>query len=114
MPHAANHKAHSSSLFGSVMARLSARIAPLVRAELSGALIMELERHFNERLLSELHERVKAIVARELEKREAVIDSVLPIVLHKYFKKTYGSTARLYRVRDREKTHILLSLPYQR
>jgi hypothetical protein len=77
MPHAANHKAHSSSLFGSVMARLSARIAPLVRAELSGALIMELERHFNERLLSELHERVKAIVARELEKREAVIDSVL-------------------------------------
>jgi len=78
MPHAVNHKAHGSSLLGSAMARLSARIAPLVRAELSGALITELERHFNERLLSELQERVEAIVARELEKREVGIDRVLP------------------------------------
>jgi hypothetical protein len=84
-------KGPSSLLLGRAFSRLSAKIAPLVRAELVGALVAELERHFNEQLLSELHERVEIIVERELPKRvaailtselsqrvEMIIDSVLP------------------------------------
>jgi hypothetical protein len=73
-----NHKTSSSSILEATLARVSARIAPLLKDELAGALISELERHFNEKLLPELHERVEAIVARELEKREAVDAPVWP------------------------------------
>jgi hypothetical protein len=57
-----------------VLARLSAKIAPLVQNELAGTLIAELERHFNEQLLSELQQQVGAIFDRELPKRvEAMV-----------------------------------------
>jgi hypothetical protein len=59
-----------------ILARLSAKIAPLVQNELAGTLIAELERHFkelerhfNEQLLSELQQQVDAIIDRELPKR---------------------------------------------
>jgi hypothetical protein len=81
----------NSFLLGSALSRLSAKIAPLVRAEIVGALIAELERHLNEQLLPDLHaqmerivtrelqERVEAIVARELPERiETIVNTVLP------------------------------------
>jgi len=43
-------------------------LAP-VRRELAGALIAELERHFNEELLPDLQQRVEEIVTRELDRR---------------------------------------------
>jgi hypothetical protein len=62
-----------------VLARLSAKIAPLVQAELVGILIAELHRHFDEHLLPELHERVEAIVERALPERiEAILARDLP------------------------------------
>jgi hypothetical protein len=71
-------KARSLSLLDTALTRLSARIAPLIRDEIVGALIAELERHFNEQLLTELQEKVEAIVVRELPKRvEEIIDRVL-------------------------------------
>jgi hypothetical protein len=73
-----DRKTRSLSLLDTALTRFSARIAPLVRAEVVGALIAELQRYFNEQLLSELHERVEAIVARELPGRvEEIIDRVL-------------------------------------
>ena len=78
MAHVVDRKSRSSALLDTALTRFSARIAPLVRAEVVGALVAELERHFNEQLLSELHERVEAIVARELPRRvEEIIDHVL-------------------------------------
>jgi tetratricopeptide (TPR) repeat protein len=76
----ANGKSPRSSLLGPVLAQLSARIAPLVRAELGAALVAELNCDFNEQLLSdELHGRVEEIVARELPERvEAIIARELP------------------------------------
>jgi hypothetical protein len=51
------------------LARLSAIIAPAVKAELAEALAAELERHFNERLLPELHARVEALIEEVLDKQ---------------------------------------------
>jgi len=68
-----------SFFVGPALGRLSAKIAPLVQTELAGILIAELERHFNERVLSELQKRVEAIIDRELPRRiEAIIDRELP------------------------------------
>src|SRR5947209_5194639 len=72
--HVTNGKPRSSSLLGAALTPLSIRIAPLVKAELVAALVAELERHFNERLLSELQDRVEVIIARELPQRvEAIV-----------------------------------------
>ncbi len=74
-----NNKRPSSFLIGPALARLSAKIAPLVQTELAGILIAELERHFNEQVLSELQKQVEAIIERELPGRiEAIIDRELP------------------------------------
>jgi hypothetical protein len=80
MARAANHKTNGSSLLAAPLSRLSATMAPFVRDELAGALIAELERHFNQQLLPELHDRVETIVARELEKREAMAAKIAPLV----------------------------------
>ena len=68
-----NSNRPSSFLVGPALARLSAKIAPLVQNELAGTLIAELERHFNEQLLSELQQQVDAIIDRELPKRVEVM-----------------------------------------
>src|SRR5271170_2130443 len=69
----------SSFLVRPVLARLSAKIAPLVQTELVGILIAELERHFNEQLLPELQKNVEAIIQRELPGRMAtMLGRVLP------------------------------------
>jgi FkbM family methyltransferase len=74
MPYVFNHKLGNSSLLSAALTRLSVRIAPLVQANLIAALGRELERHFNDRLLPELHQRVEAIVAGVLPGRmEAVL-----------------------------------------
>jgi hypothetical protein len=46
MAHLVARKARSLSILDTALTRFSARIAPLVRAEVVGALIAELERHF--------------------------------------------------------------------
>jgi hypothetical protein len=95
LAHVADRKARSSSLLSTTLTLLSARIAPLIRAELAGALIAELERYFNEQVLSDLHKRVEAIVARELpEQVEAIIDRVLTakqsqIIDHEAYRRRY-------------------------
>jgi hypothetical protein len=77
--HLADREPRSSSFLGAALTRLAVRISPLVKADLVGALVAELERHFNEQLLSELRERVAAIVARELPERvEAIVARELP------------------------------------
>jgi hypothetical protein len=69
----------SSSVLGPALTRLSAKIAPFVQTEIVGVLIAELQRHFNEHLLPELHERVEAIVERGLAERiEAILARDLP------------------------------------
>jgi hypothetical protein len=69
----------NSFLLGSALSRLSAKIAPLVRAEIVGALIAELQRYFNDQLLPDLQKRVEAIFDRELPGRlDAIIDRELP------------------------------------
>jgi len=69
----------SSFLVRPVLARLSAKIAPLVQTELVGILIAELERHFDEQLLPELQKKVEAIIERELPGRMAtMLGRVLP------------------------------------
>ena len=50
----------NSTVLSSALAGLSKKIAPLVQAELVGVLIAELERHFNEKLLTDLQQRVEA------------------------------------------------------
>lgn len=63
-----NHKTNGS-LLRSLLARLLARMEPPVRGELAGALIAELDRHFNEKLLPDLQQRVEDIVTRKLDRR---------------------------------------------
>jgi hypothetical protein len=77
----ANGNSRNSSLLGAVLTRLSARIAPLVRAELVAASAAELKRQFNfkDQLLPELRQRVEAIAAGELPERvEAILARELP------------------------------------
>jgi hypothetical protein len=75
----ANLKLPGSSLLEAALARLSARIAPLVRAELGEVLVAELDHHFKEQLLPELRDRVKAIVVEHLpEQVEALVGRLLP------------------------------------
>ncbi len=72
------HKSRGSSVLGSALTSVSARIAPLLREELTAALIGELECHFREKLLPEFGERTAAIVTRELlERVEAILDREL-------------------------------------
>jgi hypothetical protein len=79
MTNVPNDERPNSSMFGSALSRLSAKIAPLVRAEIVGALIAELDRHLNEQLLPDLRVQLEGIVARELQDRvEAIISRELP------------------------------------
>lgn len=58
-------------LFSAPWSRLWLRISSLVKADIGAASVAKLGRHFNERLLSEVHDRVEAIVARERKGEEA-------------------------------------------
>ena len=69
----------STFLFGPALTRLSAKIAPLVQAELVETLISELHRHFQEHLLPGLQGRVGAMVEASLsEHLEAILSRDLP------------------------------------
>ena len=75
----ANGNASTFPLLGPVLSRLSERIAPLVRGELSASLVAELERHFKGHLLPELRGRIEAVLAQELPKRvETIVTQELP------------------------------------
>jgi hypothetical protein len=90
----------NSSVLGSALAGLSKKIAPLVQAELVGVLIAELERHFNEKLLTDLRQRVEDIVTRELDRKveEIVLQELgrreavgfRPNFLEQRFTEVYG------------------------
>jgi hypothetical protein len=70
-----NGKRSDPFFLGPALQRLSAKIAPLVSAEIIGAL----ERHLNDELLRQLPERVEAIIAPELPQLvEAVLTRELP------------------------------------
>jgi hypothetical protein len=60
----------SLSFLGAPWSRLWLRISSLVKADIEAASVAKLGRHFNERLLSEVHDRVEAIVARERKGRK--------------------------------------------
>jgi hypothetical protein len=71
MAHRTDCKPLSLSFLGARWSRLWLRISPLVKADIEAASVAKLGRHFNERLLSEVHDREEAIVARERKGEEA-------------------------------------------